>query len=252
MKPSDADSPPPSLHLVDGRVPKHTQLREILVDLAENHLGPDARIPSERELTDRYGVSRITVREAVGQLVAEGRLTRIHGQGTFVARERVVSALHLASFTDEMRRRGLDPATLVRSVTEETPSPATQAALGLADGETTWRVERLRLAGGTPMALDIGWYPTRLLPGLVAQDLSGSLYSLMATKYGLVIDAAEQTVWAESADRRTANELGVLPAAPLMLFRRTSSAGGTRVEHITSWYRGDRYQVHLSLTRTPQ
>jgi GntR family transcriptional regulator len=102
------------------------------------------------------------------------------------------------------------------------------------------------------MALDIGWYPTRLLPGLVAQDLSGSLYSLLAEKYGLVIDTAEQTVWAESADRRTASELGVLPAAPLLLFRRTSSASGTRVEHITSWYRGDRYQVHLSMTRTHQ
>jgi GntR family transcriptional regulator len=248
-----ADQPQPQrkLHLVDGPVPKHAQLRAILLDLAENHLGPDAQIPSERELIQRYGVSRITVREAVGQLVAEGRLNRIHGKGTFVSRERVVSQLHLASFTDEMRRRGLDPATLVRSVAEETPSPAAQAALGLADRETAWRVERLRLAGGIPMALDIGWYPTRLLPGLVAQDLSGSLYELMASKYGLAIDSAEQTVWADVADRRTAGELGVPSGAPLMLFRRTSSAGSTTVEHITSWYRGDRYQVHLTLTRNP-
>ena len=240
-----------SVRLVEGPVPKHAQLRAILVDLAENHLGPDAPVPSERELMARFGVSRATVREAIGQLVAEGRLYRIHGKGTFVGRERVETQLHLASFTDDMRRRGLDPATLVRSITEQQATPPVRAALALAEGATVWRVERLRLAGGVPMALEIGFHPAALLPGLVGQELSGSFYTLFSTRYGLSIDRGDQTVWAEAADRPTAALLGVPPGAPLMVFRRTAAAGPTLVEHVTSWYRGDRYQVHMSLERTP-
>lgn len=239
------------VRLVEGPVPKHVQLRAILLDLAENHLGPDAPIPSERELMARFGVSRATVREAVGQLVSENRLYRIHGKGTFVSRERVESQLHLASFTEDMRRRGLDPATLVRSVIEREAASGVRAALGLAEGDTVWRVERLRLAGGIPMALEIGYLPTALLPGLVGQDLSGSLYALLSRRYGLTIDRGDQTAWAEVADRANAALLGVPPGAPLMVFRRTSAAGSIPVEHVTSWYRGDRYQVHMSLDRTP-
>jgi GntR family transcriptional regulator len=238
--------------LVDGPIPKHVQLRAILLDLADNHLGPDAPVPSERELMSRFGVSRATVREAIGQLVSEGRLYRIHGKGTFVGRERVETQLHLASFTEDMRRRGLDPATLVRSVTEQEAGPGVQAALGLSDGDLVWRVERLRLAGGVPMALEIGWLPAGLLPGLVGEDLSGSLYALLSSRYGLAIDRGDQTAWAEVADRSNAVLLGVPPGAPLLVFRRTSAAGARLVEHVTSWYRGDRYQVHMSLDhRTP-
>lgn len=236
--------------LLDGPVPKHVQLREILLDLAENHLGPDGAIPSERELMSRFGVSRATVRESIGQLVAEGRLYRIHGKGTFVGRERIESQLHLASFTEDMRRRGLDPATLVRSVAEQEPSEGVRAALGLAEGEQVWRLERLRLAGGVPMALEVGYHPARLLPGLVGQPLSSSIYTLFSTRYGLTIDRAEQTVWSEVADRAAAGLLGVPPGAPLLVFRRTSHAGQVAVEHVTSWYRGDRYQVHMSLDRS--
>jgi len=237
--------------LVEGPVPKHVQLRAILVDLMENQLGPDAAVPSERDLMARFGVSRATVREAIGQLVSEGRLYRIHGKGTFVGRERVESQLHLASFTEDMRRRGLDPATLVRSVSRHQADPGVRAALGLTEGEPVWRVERLRLAGGVPMALEVGWYPVALVPGLVGTDLSGSIYTLLATRYGLAIDRGDQTAWAEVADRPTATLLGVPPGAPLMVFRRTAGVGPTTVEHVTSWYRGDRYQVHMSLERTP-
>ncbi len=246
-KDDEPDGGPSRPPLDDGPVPKHAQLRAILLELAEHQLTAETAIPSERHLMARYGVSRATVREAIGQLVSEGRLYRIHGKGTFVGSGRVESQLHLASFTDEMRRRGLDPATLVRLLTVQEPPPATQAALGLADGLTAWRVERLRLAGGTPMALEIGWYPAALLPGLAAEDLTGSLYSLLSSRYGLVLDRGEQSVWAEAADAATASLLDVPKGTPLMVFRRTSTAGSRTVEHVTSWYRGDRYQIHMTL-----
>jgi len=241
----------PPLRVVEGPLPKRAQLRAILLDLADNTLGPDAPIPSERELMSRFGVSRATVREAIGQLVSEGRLYRVHGKGTFVGREKVVSQLHLASFTEDMRRRGLDPATLVRSLSRQAPPPAAQAALGLSDGEEAWRVERLRLAGGAPMARETGWYPVAKFPDLSAADLSGSLYTLFAERYGLVIDRGEQTVWAEACDRETGVLLGVPTGSPLICFRRTAAAGPRTLEHVISLYRADRYQVHMILNRQP-
>jgi GntR family transcriptional regulator len=225
---------------VEGPLPKHAQLRAILVDLTDNDLSPDAPIPSERELMSRYGVSRATVREAIGQLVSEGRLYRVHGKGTFVGRERVVSPMHLASFTEGMRRRGLNPATLVRSASRQVPQASAQAALGLADNEHAWRIERLRLAGGAPMAVELGWYPVSAFPRLTACDLSGSLYMLFAERYGLVIDRGEQTILAEACERETATLLGVPVGSPVMAFRRTSAAGAA-----------DRRAHHLVVPRRP-
>jgi GntR family transcriptional regulator len=197
----------------------------------------------------RYGVSRATVREAIGQLVSDGVLYRVHGKGTFVAAARVDSQLHLASFTEEMRRRGLKPTTRVVEVALTPPPKRVAAELGVEPGERVWRLERLRIAAGQPMALELGWFPARLLPGLDAHDLSASIYTLFAQTYDLVVDAAQQSVWAESADARQAELLEVPVNAPLLAFRRTSSANRVAVEHNLSWYRGDRYQVHMSLDR---
>jgi GntR family transcriptional regulator len=235
--------------LADGPVPKHVQLREILEAAARDDLSPHAPVGSERELMARYGVSRATVREAVGQLVSDGVLYRVQGKGTFVAPARVESQLHLASFTDEMRRRGLEPATRVLEVTPTTPPRRAAMELGIDESEPVWRLERLRIAGGEPMALELGWYPRRLLPGFDGHDLTASIYTLFAATYELVVDSAHQSVWAESADAHKAELLGVHPGAPLLAFRRTSSAGRVAVEHNLSWYRGDRYQVHMSLDR---
>ena len=235
--------------LVDGPVPKHVQLREILETAARDELGADAPIGSERALMSRYAVSRATVREAIGQLVRDGVLYRVHGKGTFVAAARVDSQLHLASFTEEMRRRGLEPTTRVVDVALTSPSKRAAAELGLGRDDRVWRLERLRIAAGEPMALELGWFPERLLPGLDDHDLSASIYTLFAQSYDLVVDSAQQSVWAESADGRQAELLGVAGGAPLLAFRRTSSAGCVAVEHNLSWYRGDRYQVHMSLDR---
>lgn len=233
--------------LVGGPVPKHAQLRSILLGQIEDAWAPHTAIPSERELMAEFAVSRATVREAIRQLVEEGKLYRVHGKGTFVAGERIQATLHLASFTDDMRRRGLVAATLVRGVSLVEAPVEVRAALGLAPGARVWDVERLRMAGGVPMALERGFYPEALLPGLDGHDLTRSLYTTLSTAYRLPIDRAEQTVWAELADTALGEALGVARGAPLLVFRRTSSAASHPVEYVTSWYRADRYQIHMFL-----
>lgn len=237
--------------ITDGPRPKHVQLRDLLAELAVTELGPDVAIPSERELMTTYAVSRATVRRAIEGLISDGLLHRIHGKGTFVSRPRVESRLHLASFSQDMRRRGLTPSTRLLGIEAERPTREVAEALGTGPGGQTWRLERVRLADGQPIALECGWYPTALFPDLDRHDLGGSLYALFADEYGLGIDSAEQTLWGESADAATGRRLAAPVHTPLLVFRRISAAAGTPLEYVVSRYRGDRYQLHMSLGREP-
>lgn len=233
----------------DGPRPKHAQLTDVLADLAVRELGPDVAIPSERDLMATYGVSRATVRKAIDTLVTDGLLHRIHGKGTFVARPRLESRLHLASFSQDMRRRGLTPSTRSLGIERERPPADVVAALRLGRAGEAWRIERVRLADGQPIALEQGWYPEAVLPGLDREDLGGSLYEVFRERYDHTIDAAEQTLWGESADAALARRLDAPVHTPLLVFRRVSSAAGTPLEYVVSRYRGDRYQLHMSLGR---
>lgn len=233
----------------EGPQPKHLQLTSLLTSLVTERLGPGAAIPSERELMATYAVSRATVRRSVESLVNDGLLERVHGKGTFVARPRLESQLHLASFSQDMRRRGLTPSTRLLALEAARPPVEVAAALGLRRGSLAWRLERVRLADGRPIALEEGWYPRAALPDLDRRDLSGSLYEVFASDYGLVIDRAAQTLWGESADGPTARLLDAPLRTPLLVFRRVSSAGDRVVEHVVSRYRGDRYQIHMNLGR---
>lgn len=231
--------------ITDGPLPKHQQMRELIVGLAV----PGRSIPSERDLARRYGVSRATVRQAIDGLVSDGALQRILGKGTFAVQPRLASQLHLASFSQDMRQRGLVPSTRVLAVELTVPPAAAVASLGLDEGETAWRVRRVRLADGEPIALEDGYYPSRLFPALGDLDLvSGSLYKIMGEHYGLWVDQAEQTLWGECIDAECAEALSAPTRTPILVFLRHSRAGVLPVEYVVSKYRGDRYQLHMSLS----
>ena len=97
------------------------------------------------------------------------------------------------------------------------------------------------------MAFEAGWYAPGLLPGLDRHDLGQSLYGLFAREYGLAVDTAEQTVRAEAADADLARHLDVAVGDPLMAFDRSSRSAGAPLERVLSHYRGDRYELHISL-----
>ncbi|MFD8492138.1 GntR family transcriptional regulator [Amycolatopsis sp. NPDC059657] len=244
-----AHGSPGADRVIEGPTPKHAQLREILRRTVERELPPGAAIPSERELAERYQVSRLTVRSAIGKLVEEGLLSRVRGKGTFTAARRMELQLYLMSFTDDMRRRGMAPTTeVLRTSTEVPPAPAA-SALGIGADTPAHRLMRLRRADGLPLAVERGWYHAGRLPGFFDLDLTQSLYSQLEQAYGVRPDHAWQTVWAESADRETARLLGLRTGSPLLVFRRVSSSHGEPVEDMTSWYRGDHYQVTMQLDR---
>lgn len=234
--------------VVAGPVAKHLQCRDALARHVRTALAPGDIIPSERVLQDAFAVSRATIRRAVEALIADGLLTRVPAKGTYVSQPRLETQLHLASFSQDMRRRGREPSTSLLGIERSVPPPEATAALNLDPGDQAWRLTRIRYADGEPVALEDGWYPASVLPDLDRQDLSGSLYRLLANRYGLSIDSAEQTLWGEIAQGTTAHRLGSTEPVPLLVFRRLSRSSGRSVEFVVSRYRGDRYEVHMSLS----
>ncbi len=233
-----------STPLKPGAVPKYAQLEERLRGAIAD-LEPGRPIPSERSLMDRFGVSRSTVRRAIANLVRDGVLIARGGQGTFVAEPRVESNLHLASFTQDMLQRGCVPSTVVLSLRREDADGDALAFFG--SRLPVWCLERVRRADGEPMAYEIQWIRQELTPDLGARDLRGSVYAMLAEEYDCAIDSADQVMWGTTADERLASLLDVPVGAALLVFDRRSRSRGRPVEAVRSWYRADRYRVHMSL-----
>jgi len=233
----------------DSPVPKYFQLREILLDLIDSdELSIGAAIPSERELCQRFGLSRMTVRQAVDHLVSEGRLHRVPGKGTFVARPKIELALQLTSFTEDMRARGMVPGSrdLDRRIVRASAHLAKE--LGIQPGEEVHFIERLRTADGEPLSIERAHIPVKLAPDLADYDLSDkSLYELLERRYGLVMDAGELTIDGGLADPSDADLLKLPRGGAVLLLQRRSFSGGVCAELGVSTYRADRYQLRTSL-----
>jgi GntR family transcriptional regulator len=239
---------------IDARspVPKYFQLREILLDLIEHELDVDAPVPSERELASRYGLSRMTARQAVEHLVSEGRLYRVQGKGTFVARPKIDIPLRLTSFTADMQARGMTPGARDLGRTTVPATTAVARELGVAAGEPVHVIERLRTADGVPMALERSHIPAYLCPDLLERSLDNqSLYDLLATAYGVVLDRGDQVIEAGIADRGDASLLELPQGSAVLLLQRRCWAGHVSVEYAVSTYRADRYQLRASLDLAP-
>ncbi|RJQ81612.1 GntR family transcriptional regulator [Pseudonocardiaceae bacterium YIM PH 21723] len=217
--------------------------------MATLELPPGSPLPSERDLATQYKVSRLTVREAISQLAAEGLLTRARGKGTFTARPALDNQARLSSFTQDTIKLGLQPSSVVLRTGIGIPDEQVCANLGLRQWEPAYSVERLRLVGGQPVSVQRGWYHAGHVPGLIDRDLTGSLYALLANDYGLILDSGRQTVSAQQADDETADLLRLPAQSPLLVFHRIATANHRPVEDMTSFYRGDSYQITMKLDR---
>lgn len=235
-----------------SHVPLYAQLRMHLVQQIERGaLKPGDAVPTELELMERYGVSRATVRQAMGSLVDEGLLYRQHGIGTFVRRARIQQELRtLTGFSEEMIQRGLAPSTKLISVEMALPDGEIAAKLHLAEGEKVLRMVRLRFADGEPMALDISQCPGDIGERLMERDLEQPLYTLMEEDLGIELDHADQTIESALADEFVARHLGIQKGKPILLMVRVAYSISDRpVEHSTTFYRADRYSYQVSLKR---
>lgn len=206
-------------------------------------------LPAERALAARLGVSRMTLRRAVDELVRDGRLVRRQGAGTFVAAPKISTSLHVTSFSEDMRRRGHIPRSRTLELEETFAGPQLGRRLDVSPGARVLRVARLRLADDAPMAIETLHVPIELVPGLTGDDLTdASFYELLSSRYGIVLARGLQEIEPTVTDERESELLQVPLHAPAFLFERTSWDGeGRTVEYVRSVYRGDRYRLTAEL-----
>ncbi len=232
-------------------VPMYYQImRQLLEKIQGGEFAVDSALPPERELAENYKVSRMTVRQAIIELVNEGILVRRKGIGTFVAPPKLEQALsRLTSFTEDMAQRGMKAGAKVISFDEIVPEPTIRKTLALEIGDKAYECVRLRLADDVPMALETTTLPVSLCPGLKRQDLENqSLYRLLAEHWGVRLDYATQSIEPACASPHEASLLHVAQGMPLLLMHRiTYNQDGRAIEHVKSLYRGDRYKFIIEL-----
>lgn len=232
-----------------GPVPLHHQVYlDLAAALDAGEWKPGDQVPTERDLAERYGCSLITVRRALGELVREQRLERTRGRGTFVLHPRIDRDMeaHL-SFTEEMQLRGMEPSTRVIGSRPQSASVAVAAALGLEPGSPILYLERLRSADGEPLLLEQVHLPAERFPGLLASDLEGgSLYDLLADRYGTRVAKARELLEPILLPAREARLLGRKRGAPALLIEGiAATADGTPVEFGRTYVRGDRTRYYV-------
>lgn len=233
-----------------ARAPKYYGLKQHLLDLARTR-PPGTPVPSERVLAMEFGASRTTVRQALSELVGEGRLLRLHGKGTFVARPKIAQPLVLSSYTEDMRRRGAAPSSRLVGLSMQYRDDEVAEKLGLAPEDTLLRIERLRLADGEPMAFEQSHLAAGRFPGLDRHlARHGSLYRALREEFDVEPFEAEETIETGAASPHEAALLGTETGLPVLrLSRQTFDAAGDPFEWVRSIYRGDRFKLVARLTR---
>ncbi|MCA1604935.1 MAG: GntR family transcriptional regulator [Acidobacteria bacterium] len=234
-------------------VPLYEQIHQTLRQMiSSGEISAGSPVPSERELSEEYGVSRMTARQALRALRQDGLVYRERGIGTIVTKRKVdVHTRNLVGFTDDMLQRGLRPSSQVKLMARESASQTTADMLGIKPGDEVFHLERLRLADGTPMAFELNYISAALCPTLDEYDLEKeSLYHILERDYGIRMQRAEEVLEAARALRREASLLSIKPGAPVLCVRRIIySDANNAIESVRTLYRADRYRATFHLSK---
>jgi DNA-binding GntR family transcriptional regulator len=239
QRPLDRNSP----------IPLYFQIAENLKQaISDGTLKPGERLDNELDLTERLGVSRPTVRQAVQRLVDQGLVVRRRGLGTVVLAPRILRSVALTSLYDDLAATGRQPATTVLGVTQLTADEDIAAILSVPAGAAVLSVERLRLADGTPLALMHNYLPAGLLKSEPQEAMEKTgLYELLRSQ-GVHLRAGEQVIGARKATAHEAKLLAAPRGATVLTMTRTTfDQAGKPVEHGSHAYLAERYSFRMTL-----
>ena len=224
------------------KVPKYYRVKRAILALIDD-LPVGSALPTEREFAEQFDTSRTTVRQAIAELVIEGRLQRTQGRGTFVSQPKLMQVRQATSFSQDLADEGWSPGSRILGVSVVAATEEMAGPLRVEPAALVQRVERLRTRGDEVIAHEVAHLPG-VFPGL-AEELAarGSLYRTLDEAYGRVVDAVEDSVETTLADPLSADLLGVDTGLPLLLVHRTAwDADGQPVEWTRSLFRGDRFR----------
>ncbi|PRX32459.1 GntR family transcriptional regulator [Orenia metallireducens] len=228
----------------DSPIPLYYQLENIIREKVEKgDYGVEEQIPSERELSELFKLSRMTVRRALNELVEEGILYRKRGQGTFVARKKIESVPELIGFNEHIKARGMKPENKVIEQRVMPCSKLIAEKLQVKEGSKVIFTNRLRLADREPLAIEKSYVPYELCPILLDEDLAeGSIYECLKQS-GYKPTEATDEVEAILADEYLSEVLNIEVGQPILKRERKTYAANELIEFSFNFYRGDRYTI---------
>jgi GntR family transcriptional regulator len=234
--------------------PLYEQIKEyILHHIHAGTFQPNTRIPSERDLSKQFGVSRLTVNKAIKELIQDGRLYVQIGKGTFISDESIDQQLDvLTSFTEEMANRGQETYSRVLRAEVLPVEDETARTLEIPLGVDVVLLRRVRLAGNRPVALETSAIIASLCPDMLEKHdfAQESLYYVLRTEYGVKLTHAEQVFEARAATTHEAKYLQLETGDPVLAITRTTFNDKNKpIEFVQSVYRGDRYKFRAVLRR---
>lgn len=248
------------ISFASSRIPLYYQLENVLREkITSGNFEAGDRIPTELELIEEYGVSRITVRQALQALAEEGLIERKQGRGTVVAarksrKKRFSGTIHLTGSLDELIKMGMDTPVKVLEMNRVEADQHEAELLEIKVGTPIYRLKRLRMNEGKPFGLIINYLPEEIGAAMTMAELSsGALLHTMETKLKLRLDNAIQQIHAELADPYVAKLLDVRVGTALLSIERTVYTDKHKpVEYVHTLYRSDLYGYSVKLVRDSQ
>lgn len=228
-----------------------SQIEEIIRDGIDNGTWiPGSPIPSERDLSAMYGLSRMTVRHAIDRLVSTGLLYRVNGKGTYVSEPKVkFKALSLAGLREQTINIGYSPSAKLLGIERVLANQKVASVLKVEENVPLFLIERVMYGNNIPLGLHRSYIPIHLCPDLDKMDLSNqSLYTILRENYGIFIQRASETLETTLSTPRESLLLNVSPGSPMFLLRITMfDAKEQPIEFVKVIFRGDRVQLSLDL-----
>lgn len=229
--------------------PSEDLRRRIVADL--NAGAPGTKLGSERELAEKYSTSRSSLRQVLAALEEAGLVTRVIGRagGIFIAHTQVQRSLSdVVGVPAFLASQGYVAGTRVLATRITAPDRTTQDALALGPDDFVVEIQRVRLADGSPISLELAQFPADAFPGLLERQLGGSIYEILETEYGLATSRAEERIEAVNATPEEADLLGVKQRAALLLITRvTYDQNDIPCEFSRDLFRGDRTRLAVTV-----
>lgn len=234
-------------------VPLHTQIREIIRRrVLDGTYAPHSQMPSESQMMEAFSVSRITIRQALGDLQKEGLIFKVPGKGSFVAKPKAFQNLsRLQGFGEAMAPSGYETFSQVLSMRQVPASEVVARRLQLGQGDAVYEIQRLRYLNREPISVDQSFFPLALGERLAQEDLpTRDIFVILENDFGLHLTHADVQIEAISADEFLARQLRIAEGSPLLRIERLTYADAQPVDFEFLYYRGDAFQYRLRIDRT--
>jgi GntR family transcriptional regulator len=234
-------------------VPMHAQIREIIRRrVLDGSYAPHSQMPSESQMMQAFSVSRITVRQALGDLQKEGLIFKVAGKGSFVAKPKAFQNLsRLQGFGEAMTPSGYETFSQVLSMRQVAATEVVARRLDCKLGDAVFEIQRLRYLNREPISVDQSYFPLELGERLAQEDLpTRDIFVILENDYGLHLTHADVQIEAISADEGLARQLRIAEASPLLRIERLTYVGQRPIDFEYLYYRGDAFQYRLRIERT--